>query len=497
MLTCIDPAYRSNDNVGILQMAREGYEAPFMSPILVKAFNLLYRGVSDSIPWFGIANYASLFWSLALLIHAMSVLPQLRRVFVPLLLLASLLWSTFLIRCGYNASSMLLSGVAILAFVAFAREGRATRTAVLTCALGLAFAFLFRPRGMQGATLWIAPALIAFGALQRNRYSLATIALFAAPIGTISIIHTVWDHSWMSASYEEFRTFNCKRGKFHVYPIMKANEENQKVLEVNGWKKSHYTMLTNWFFFNEDRWNLETISNIFEHTVELPHQRLDSAVFDDAFAKLGERYTKFVWLLVLVAAGIGMARSRRVLALSAGYLLYLAVLVLYMTIVLRFPGRVGDPLFTLGLFAFVWILASTRQVRRPATVVTVIASATWLVTMLSLATHHLSQASDTAERRVQFETAIDEFNLWFEDKFVYTQPAILLTQDQNPFGSYDCSVPQRAGRLADVLARVLRLPRAARDRARRGHRAVRDRQPELLLRAQRVDPATLSQLRKE
>ncbi|MCA8942660.1 MAG: hypothetical protein KDB80_08905, partial [Planctomycetes bacterium] len=419
-------------------------ESPFMSKLLVKAFSILYLHVSGAVPWYGLACYLAQFWAMATFLHALSSIERAKRVFVPLAVLYSVVATMFVIRCGYNSSSILLSGISVLAFVAYVREERATRWNVLACALGLTFAFLFRPRGMQGAMVYIAPALVAFGALNLRMYKPWMLVLFLAPIGVVSAAHTVWDVFLVSDEFREYQQFNRKRGKFHAYPISTINQGNPEILKANHWQDFHYNLLWSWFFVDEDRWNVETLGNIFKHTRPLPEDNVDSELISKVLTKLDETYGVFLGLLPLVVFGVVVSQSIWVAIWSAGYILYLIVLSTFMTIVLRFPDRVGDPMFAVAGVAALWITLSGRKhdwklgwfpgVARA--IVFLVCLVYPMVGEGGFLENHAQQIRNAAGQNRQFEKTMADLNQWFDGCILFAQPAILHTVHQNPLKNY-------------------------------------------------------------
>ncbi|MCA8944181.1 MAG: hypothetical protein KDB80_16570 [Planctomycetes bacterium] len=428
--------FKANDNVGIQSACQEGLEAPFMSPVLVRFLGWMYQDVAADVPWYGIFCYASLFWGFALLIHALSSIRAARPVFLPLTILLSIVYVSFLIRCGYNSSSMLLSGIAVLAFVAYMAAGRATKTAIAMCALGLAFAFLFRPRGAQGAMVFVAPAVLAWLLRHWRAFPLAAVLVFAAPIAIVSTVHTIWTTSWISDEYRDFREFNRKRGKFHAYPIAKANLNNRALFKANHWSGNEYRLFTTFFFFDEDVWNIETISRIFEMSVDVPLR-------GGAAEKLHERFHQFTWFLPVVLAGLLLRpRRRRAVVEVVGYLVYVGALSFVMEWLLRFPERVGDSMLTLTGIGLAWVLfvheseSRWRELRiRHLT--------RWMfgtclaVATIGWATLDAAAIDYTSKRSTQFHVMESWFDEWFPGRHVLAQPAILLSADQDPLRVYD------------------------------------------------------------
>ncbi|MCA8941812.1 MAG: hypothetical protein KDB80_04565 [Planctomycetes bacterium] len=439
VLLVVTPTYKVTDNSGILSMIEDGAETPFISQILSGALTFLYHEVSDRIPWFGYANFAALFWALALFVHALSSIASARTVFLPLMSLFSLVFVMFLIRCGYNSSSILLTGIATLAFVAYAREQKLTKWTALACGLALAYGFLFRPRGMQGAMVVIGPALLAFRAFRPSRYSLAMLLLFVLPIGVAGTAHVVWKTYGVSDEYRKFREFNRLRGKFHSYPISKANKENHRLFQINHWQRYHYLLFKDWFYVNEDIWNLETLRNIFKYTEPLPEDELSPAVLADACTQLFEQFKTFLALLPLCIAAIVLARDRRVLVWSSGYLLYLIALSLYLRIALRLPERIGDPVFTLAFVSGIWILLSgeSKFALRKGHASSHAFLACWAAASIAFAAQDYFLTRRFAHRNAVFENRLTDFNLWFVNKVLFIQPAILKSHDQNPLKVYE------------------------------------------------------------
>ncbi|MCA8941813.1 MAG: hypothetical protein KDB80_04570 [Planctomycetes bacterium] len=444
LLLAVTPTYKVNDNAGILSMIQEGAEAPFMSPVFVELLTFLYRDVSPSVPWFGIANYLALFWAIALFVHALSALRIPRGLSIPLDIVFSALCATFAIRVGYNASSILLGGVSLLAFVAYLRSHRLSKAALLVCALGLVFAFLFRPRGAQGAVVVVGPALLAMGLLARRRFAVGVVLAFVLPISVVGAVHVVWKTTFVSDEYRAFREFNQVRGKFHAYPIARANLENVRLFEANDWLAYHYILLKDWLYFDEDVWNLEKLRNIFEYSVPLPEDEIDAGTIASAFQELwSEQYARYLTLLPLLVVVFLACRSRRVAIWAAGYALYMLVLSVYLSIAYRLPDRVGDPMFVLGFASMVWLFVGVDRIR-PLRIRAPLRRATGVLFALAcvcpvvvFAVDNARDAAKWGERNAKFERQHADFNKWFKGRILFPQAIVLSTQAQNPLRNYE------------------------------------------------------------
>lgn len=441
LLVFVTPNFKATDNTGILATILGGAEAPFASPIFVKLMSILYLDVAGGVPWFGLSHYLALFWAMALFVHAFASVERARPAFWFVLVVFSLLCVTFTIRVGYNASSILLSGVSVLAFALYGRENKLTRATVAVCACGLVFGFLFRPRGMQGAMLLVAPALLALGAFSRSRYSLPIVLGFLLPIGVVGGVHFAWKSFFVSEEFQAFREWNRLRGQFHAYPIARANVNNVELLEANDWKSYHYVLLKDWIYPDEDVWNLEKLENIFKYTVPLPDEHIDYERIEGSVEELIEDFERYFWLLPVMAFGILLAPSRRVALWSTGYVLFLIVLALYLKVALRFPSRIADPMFTLGFASFASIVASDgfRRMAQPLARVGMagVAALLTLGPVIEFVAFNYRDAVHRGKRAAQFEDWNRDFNKWFDGDIVFMQPAIMLGQDQNPLRVYD------------------------------------------------------------
>jgi hypothetical protein len=353
VLGIVTPIFRANDNYGILLNVRAGLESPFLTLTLGSVLGFCYQSVAYEVPWFGIANFAALFLAMALFVHALSSTRGARKVFVPVLLLFSSAFASFLIKSGYNQSSVMLSGISALAFCTYLRGGLRTHRVAWGCGLALAFGASFRLRGAEGALLFLSPILLAVGP-RLLRANWRSILIFALPILTLVAVETVWNQNFVSPEFAKYREFNALRGQFHDFPIERANLRNEALFAANQWTANDYDLLARWFFVDEGKYNLRTLGKIFELSVDLPHKVLSPKYLAKELKRLGRVYVRWAPIALLLVIGALMVPTWRNLLWTSGCFTFIALATLFMSTVYRFPARVGQPILFVALLGVMW-----------------------------------------------------------------------------------------------------------------------------------------------
>ncbi len=360
------PSYLMNDNPAMLTEIKLGLPVSFMTVVLGKFLSVLYLHVSAVIPWYPILIYILLGSSLAVAIHGLLALDRFRELVLPFLVMYLLFFTTFLVRTGFNAVAFFTGGHAIFALVAYsaAPPPSRRRRLVVVLLLGILFSFsyMYRPQATTGITIFSAPVLALACLAAGMRRSLRWSTAFVAPLLLVVSLNHVLKTTDVSEDQAYFDTFNVLRGRFHGNPIVDVNWKNKKLFEMNKWSNADYAMLIFFMHLNEKKFNIETLSNIFEHTLPLPSDTLTLNVqrLRERHRALLQEYHRHLWVLPVLILLATATRSRYNVALSVCYAVYIYAGMLAMLYFKRFPIRVGIPLLMISFLMGVYLIFGRR-----------------------------------------------------------------------------------------------------------------------------------------
>ncbi|MCP4574118.1 MAG: hypothetical protein GY838_17290 [bacterium] len=367
LLAAFRQTYLENDNLGILYDLQYGHTVSFMSVLLGKVLSFLYLDVSDSIPWYGLVLYFITGAALYLTLVSLDILCRNRWLKSGAFALVLVFFANFIVTLSYNAASMMIGFSCLLALMVYQRSTERPRILVL---LGLgflfAFSYLVRTMGLNAVLLFGAVA-VGFEALTRLRTSVRSFVVFLLPLALLYGVDVGIRTYGLSDEYREYKEWNTLRGRFHDFPVAHLNDENPDILQANRWSYIDYRMLMNWVFFDERKYNTETMNNIFEHSVPLPDDNgiMYGAIAGECLEILAE-YWRF-WIVLTALATFTFLRQQRwagllQIAQAGAVLVGGAVMATY----LHFPDRVAFPLF-LGMVLLAFFLVFRDGIGREET----------------------------------------------------------------------------------------------------------------------------------
>jgi hypothetical protein len=354
--------YISNDDVTIMDFARQGFPVRYMGILLTGLLHLAYVAL-PGIAWYGVVLYAlnalSLFLWLWLIFGRVRPL-WLGGAFVLIVLGYYLRHLAFV---DYTATSVLLCSVSLSwAFIAVIER----RSGYLhSLALGAVFmlGMLVRPHGALGSLvftlpLWSSVILLDLrdGPFRERARRLALIALvFLLPaIANFAADAAVRAYT-ATPEQSQYEVFNSVRGEIH-----RLNPERKQALLLDhaalqsaGLTAADVRRLYDWYFFDERIYTPEALQTLLQHAPN--PQTSTGEIADTVFWRLTPMNPGFLlvfgsWPLFLLAW-----RKQRNAVLPALLLpLYYPLLTAGMSLLFIFPSRVEHPfVVALGLSALV------------------------------------------------------------------------------------------------------------------------------------------------
>lgn len=437
LLVAFRQTYLENDNLGILYDLQHGYTVSFMSVLLGKILTFLYLSVSDAVPWYGLVLYVISGIALYLMLLSLDTLCRNRWLKNSAFVLVLVFFSRFIVTVSYNAASIAIGFSCLLALMVYLRAAARPRTwVVLVLGFLFSFSYLVRIMGLRAVLIFGAVA-VGYEVITRVRKSFLHFALFLLPLILVYGADVAVQKYAVSDEHRAYKEWNSLRGKFHGFPVSHLNVGNEEILRVNRWRPIDYQMLLNWAFFDERRYNTETLQNVFEYSVPLPSDNgiMYGAIAGNGLELLGD-YWRF-WIVLVALAGYTYYRYRRVsLLLQAAQAMALlaggAVLATYM----HFPDRVAYVMFFgIMLMAFYlafrdeigqaevdddgWTIPTSRYLKSVSLVVLVVAASEVPVTV--------STTIRRSEHQVQYYASVEKIRA--------LKPAFLLLQAGSTLGA--------------------------------------------------------------
>ena len=355
-------SYSENDNLGILYDLQYGHTVSFMSVLLGKVLSFLYLNISDAVPWYGLMLYAISGAALFLALVSIDTLCRDRRLKYGIFVLVLVFFARTIVTVGYNAASISIGYSCLMALMVYLRSTARPRIwLILGLGFLFSFSYLIRTVGLNAVLLFAAVAIV-FEVVTRFRQSLRYFALFLLPLTLLFCVDAGVREYGVSDEFRQYKEWNTVRGRFHDFPVSYLNADNQEILQVNKWRYTDYQMLLNWAFFDERKYNIQSLRNIYLYSVPLP---VDNGIMFGKIAgnclKILGDYWRF-WIVLTAMACLSFAGNRRfplfIQILQGMYVLGGgAVMATYM----RFPVRIAFPLL-FGTMLFSFFLAFRREI---------------------------------------------------------------------------------------------------------------------------------------
>ena len=336
--------FLSNDDIFHLSDIRGGFDVSFISLIIGRCLSLLY-GLAPSIPFYGLFLYSVHALSLGLFIKTFSRLKEFTAWF-PFFLVAYLsLYARFLMQVSYTNAALMIGINALMYCVSrLMEEERRTVVFVLSGFL-FSFCFLVRRQALLGVLVF--SAVLCAWLLIKDKRSWKALAVFFIPVVLAVLADGLMARVGVSESYKAFQRVNSPRSRVHGFPILARNEDNPRLLRVNGWTKNDMILFKYFFFPNERKFNETTMKNFFVERLPGPAIR-PKDVLSRASHIIDAYHIQFFFLASLLILTVFSGRQREIkwVFLNAAYFFSGMVA---MALVARFPSRIGNPISLLLL----------------------------------------------------------------------------------------------------------------------------------------------------
>ena len=358
MLT-LDPAYETNDDIGMQGVVAGSYGTPlphliFSNVLIGLVLKSLYSA-AGGFPWYGLYLYLLHFVSLVALFYA--VLSDRRGPSrLRMLALAGVLALFHLqmwMQLQFTSTALLLGASGLVLYAAAAREG-GRRRVFFAAGVMVGLAPLVRWESLPALALLGLPVLVVFV----RRVPWRRQALFAATAAVVVLGASLAQAAYYQGKPEwrAFFAFNHVRGVLHQSTAL--GEIGPELLDQIGWSRNDLTMFAGWFFNDESVYetgDLQAIADSLPPTVA-------PATTLAALRPLREGADDLVRLGLLAALGTlawveGGRRGRWLVLLSTATC---AATLLGLAVFAKLPNRVALP-----IVAFPALLFLIRPDSRP------------------------------------------------------------------------------------------------------------------------------------
>lgn len=365
VLSVFSRCYEINDNIGILWDIKSNCMVSFMSTLLGKILSFCYFNISDIIPWYGLTLYTFLGVSIYLVILSAWKLERLGYMLIPFLTMFLVLFLRHVVRIDYSAVSIMLATGSLLGLLIYLEKtDRKHFLPVIILGICFSFSYHIRISGIKAALCFAAPAAL-LGAI-RVRKDYRYLLVFIIPLAIAIPADHLCRKSLETESDIRFNEWNSLRGQFHGFPVQAINQDNEKIRNVNNWSQNDYSLLAKWMYFDENKYNVDTLSSIFRYSLPLPSmsEKVPFSLISQNFICLLKTYPvhlcslAFITLLGFIMLGLKGGITALI------YLGYIFLGAMYMIIFFRFPSRIGFPIILSCIIWMMYLVFSSEK-RRP------------------------------------------------------------------------------------------------------------------------------------
>jgi hypothetical protein len=336
-----------NDDLGIIAFLRSGHDPVFLSVLLGRVLRVTSEfigvSVSEVYPWslqiFQGACAAVAASLLARLVGA-------GRRSVAFWLIAATYGAVLAMFCIQLTFTMVAGLLGAHAFWLLANS--ATWRGALLAGTMAAVGCLIRLDAVKLVGLLLAaPAL--FWVLSGRRGT----ALLVAALPVVSALAVEWALA---------ERFNGLRGRIHGTPLVGANRDNDLLLQAAGWTITDYLMFEHWVFFDEQKFNEQSLSQYLVHAKTSRSAPEPRSGLEHTLRSLGRRWELAGASLALVVLALG-ARRRAWLVVHA---VTLALVTMYLDTFMRLPTRVYEVMLVAAWIGAIQLWVHTGRDQRLA-----------------------------------------------------------------------------------------------------------------------------------
>ncbi|MEK8019392.1 MAG: hypothetical protein VSS75_021175 [Candidatus Parabeggiatoa sp.] len=431
LLLVLPRAYAVNDNVGILFDVTGGFISEFTSFFYMKFLHLLYH-ISNDMPWYGLILYVVHILSLFIFVRSLARIKNFEAFFIPFLIAYLYFYSFFITEVDYTSTSIMVGANSLFAFLVFLSNRKGSIFYVLGLGLLFSLSFLIRMPGTNAVLVYGLPiiGLFLIYTYQKTMY----FVIFFIPFLLFLIGDGLARTYLTSPEYQQYQEFNNLRGHLHGYPILEANQNNRKILEENNWTKNDYDNFLNWNFFDERKYNINTLSNIFKYSVlEKDNTQKYFASYFQTLVKFLNYFNKwYFYLLFLIAILIIFKFHPLTLSVLFFYILYVILVSVYLDTFYRFPERIAHPILLMSIIFYLLIfnfLSSKSSMKKTHYNLFV---ACFIFGIFGLL-FNINMRSTTD---VFFKSSFNRLQFAYQGKILYIPPLALQWEKMDPLKRY-------------------------------------------------------------
>jgi len=438
LLLVLPRTYGIDDDVVILFNAEQGFLSEFVSFFYLKLLHFLYQ---FNVPWYGLTLYVVHILSLFVLVSSLARIKSFDMVLIPFLIVYLYFYSFFVIQVSYTSTSIMVGANSLFAFLVYLSSRKINNFYVLGLGILFSLSFLIRMYGAYAVLVYGFPiiGLFLIYQYQKTKY----LVIFFIPF----LLLVIGDHLariyLTSSEYQQYREFNILRGKLHGFPTIEANRHNDKILAKNNWTKNDYARFADWvLFFDERKYNTNTLSNVFKYSVLETEKKIPKYL-----SLYVQKLSKFInhpenkwhlYFLLLIYVLIIFKFYWFLILITLGYLFYAISFSIYLDIFHRFPARIAHPILLMSasfviLLIFQWSAKFPTQNTHHSFLATIfVVGIFWFLFNISM--HH-RLSTNTA-----FNLSLNRLQSSYQGKVFLVQPMFGLNwKNMDPLKKYHLS----------------------------------------------------------
>jgi len=449
LLLLVRPGYEVNDDVGITEIIRAGHLVPYVDSTYSSILHFLYAHVSPDFPWYGVWLLSVLGVSAVTLISATICY---YRGYTRLLLVALILGLNlpFVVTVDYSMVSIMAGGSVIAVAAILTLRGAFTGLRAFLLGILAMVCMWVRLEGMAAAVIFTAPVLLTIFIVclrkheTRKLFRYAPLLLFVAPLAVSCVADRIHKTGYSSPEYRAYSEWNDLRGGFQSYPISRLNRNNPAVLSATGWSKADYSNLEEWFFIDENLYNVRSMTAFYATAKRSTMSAYPASYFLGYLNLMAVDY----WYYWLLAAGVLIFavsmrsddRVQRWIFLFAPVFVFGFIYI--MAALLRYPTRVAEPSISVFLLAYVFSIVELKRSQDSdvlpiplpllALSMTIIAASLYFVVQKSY-----SGRAELLQAEIAYDQRLEYLNSKYPGYYILLQPGRgLATQFESPLRNF-------------------------------------------------------------
>jgi hypothetical protein len=345
----IKPTFNTNDDFAMMFIANGYYYGNpsehliFTNIIIGLILKFLYT-VIPTISWYPIYLYFFHLISCSLLFTTILSVKK-NIIHFSILAYTLLIFEIYmLMNLQFTSTSLTLGFSSILYYLVFARQKKASKWVPVIAGVLLGTAGIIRTNSFFGALIFGFPLLL-YGVkhISRNRTSLFVLSALCVFLGS-SVTNNLYYHS--APAWQDYFEFNKVRGSLHGTPKIFVDEEDKSnFLKKINWSENDYAMFSSWFYTDRSRFSTNALKIFAKQSKSALSfkDNLDATIA--SFMTFNKSFQgKIIYGVTLLSILLTLTSKTKKYFLL-GYIIWNFIIILYLINYVRFPPRVGVPLF--------------------------------------------------------------------------------------------------------------------------------------------------------